>query len=188
MTLVLENVRSGRNVGSILRTADAFGLREVILVGYTPQPPHREILKTSLGAEESVPWRHFGTIEETVEALRQNGGRILALEQTTESILVGVQVFAQAPTSRSPSAQSLLRAPSSRVKPNDLSTAIVLRQRSPRRHASRARPRRTALSSIPQYGMKHSLNVSVAAGIVAYVAAMAYRRIIGVGRWRHVLA
>ena len=173
MTLVLENVRSGRNVGSILRTADAFGLREVILVGYTPQPPHREILKTSLGAEESVPWRHFGTIEEAVGALRQNGGRVLALEQTTESVVLGVQVFAQAPTSRSPSAQPPT-APSSRAKPYDLSTVIVLGNEV-RGVTQAALDLADGAIEIPQYGMKHSLNVSVAAGIVAYVAAMAYR-------------
>ena len=150
MTLVLENVRSGRNVGSILRTADAFALQEVILVGYTPQPPHREILKTSLGAEESVPWRHFETIQEAVGALRQNRCRLLALEQTTESRDVREVGFGE-----SPSGEML---------------AVVLGN-----EVRGVTPEALALVDggieIAQYGMKHSLNVSVAAGIVAYLAA-----------------
>ena len=146
MALVLENVRSGRNVGSMLRTADAFALAEVVLVGYTPVPPHREILKTSLGAEESVPWRHFGTIEEAVGALRQNGWRVLALEQTTESVDVRDVRFGESPLAfvvgnevRGVSQAAL-----------DLVDGAV---------------------EIGQYGMKHSLNVGVAAGVVAYLGA-----------------
>ena len=156
LTLVLENVRSGANVGSVLRTADAFALAEVCLVGITPRPPHREILKTSLGAEETVAWSHYAGIEECLGALRQNGTRILALEQATGSYKVGDARFGE----------SLLRAGG---------LALVLGNEV-RGVTQAALDRCDGAVEVPQFGMKHSLNVSVAAGIVSYLAAVARQR------------
>ena len=155
LTLVLENVRSGGNVGSVLRTADAFALTEVVLVGYTPVPPHREILKTSLGAEEAVPWVHRATIAEAVDALRQNGCRVLALEQTTGGVELTRAGFGES-----------LHAPGG--------LAVVLGNEV-RGVSQAALDLCDGAVEIAQYGSKHSLNVSVAAGIVAFVAAAGAR-------------
>ena len=155
LTLVLENVRSGHNVGALFRTADAFALAGLALVGFTPQPPHREILKTSLGAEASVPWTHYPSIADAVDALRQNGTHVLALEQTTESVAVTPAGFGD-----------------SLVAPGGL--AIVLGNEV-RGVSQAALDLCDGAVEIAQYGSKHSLNVSVAAGIVAYLATAASR-------------
>ena len=91
LTILLDNVRSMHNVGSIFRTADAFRLEELILVGITGCPPHPLIHKTAIGAEEAVPWRHLGSAIELLEHYRQEGRTILALEQTHQSITLGNQ-------------------------------------------------------------------------------------------------
>jgi tRNA G18 (ribose-2'-O)-methylase SpoU len=78
---VLENVRSAYNVGSVFRTADAFLLEGVYLCGYTAFPPHKEIRKTALGAEETVHWQHFKKVTDAIESLRQAGYQIFAVEQ-----------------------------------------------------------------------------------------------------------
>jgi len=100
LILVVHNIRSTHNVGSLLRTADGLGLEAVYLTGYTPYPaapdderlPHlaqkltQQIHKTALGAETTVPWRHFATIDQALAALRQSGFTIAALEQAAGSI------------------------------------------------------------------------------------------------------
>ncbi|HRF25995.1 MAG TPA: TrmH family RNA methyltransferase, partial [Ferruginibacter sp.] len=91
---VLENVRSAYNVGSVFRTADAFLLQAVYLTGYTAYPPHKEIRKTALGAEDSVDWRHFPNTSEAIEALREMGYRVYAVEQVHESIMLQDMVTA----------------------------------------------------------------------------------------------
>ncbi len=158
LTFVLENVRSGNNVGSVLRTADAFALAEVVLVGITPQPPHREILKTSLGAEESVPWRSFGDMPSCLIALRQNGTQIFALEQTTHSRAVDTVRFGEIGAQKSENAMAA-------------GLAIVLGNEVRGVSATTLAAMDGAVE-IEQFGMKHSLNVSVAAGIVAYALRM----------------
>src|SRR6476469_6513667 len=79
--VVLENVRSAYNVGSVFRTADAFLLEAIYLCGYTAFPPHKEIRKTALGAEETVTWKHFKKIEEALADLEEQGYRVFAVEQ-----------------------------------------------------------------------------------------------------------
>src|ERR1700676_4505972 len=71
--LLLENIRSMHNVGSVFRTADAFLAEAIYLCGYTPQPPHRDIHKTALGATETVEWKYFGSAVEAISALREAG-------------------------------------------------------------------------------------------------------------------
>src|SRR6266851_5252255 len=81
VVLVLDNIRSMHNVGSVFRTADAFLLQGIYLCGYTPQPPHRDINKTALGATETVEWNYFKTTLQAIESLRDAGYGIVAVEQ-----------------------------------------------------------------------------------------------------------
>ncbi len=149
LLLVLENIRSMHNVGSIFRTADAFLVEKLCLCGYTPRPPHRDIYKTALGATDTVQWEHFDEAPVLLNALRGQGYRVLALEQTEGS--VGLQFFNALP---------------------DEKIAIVLGNEV--EGVSEA-----ALAccdgsvEIPQFGSKHSLNVSVAAGLVLWEFARA---------------
>ncbi|MEL6923354.1 MAG: TrmH family RNA methyltransferase, partial [Bacteroidota bacterium] len=85
IVLVLDNVRSALNVGSAFRTADAFALEKIMLCGITAQPPHREILKTAIGATESVAWSYYPQTTEAVDQLRAEGYQIAAVEQAAES-------------------------------------------------------------------------------------------------------
>ena len=141
---MLENIRSGNNVGSIFRTADAFGLEEVILAGYTPAPPHREILKTSLGAEVSVPWRSVSDIAPLLNEFSQHGYCITALEQTTESTLLG------------------------RYRPALHAGTVVVLGNEVRGVSAETLALCDEVLEIPQVGTKQSLNVSVAVGVAAY--------------------
>jgi 23S rRNA (guanosine2251-2'-O)-methyltransferase len=147
---VLDDVRSALNVGSIFRTADAFAAIEVILCGITATPPHREILKTALGSTESVAWRHFPSIAECMQTLQQEGYKIWAIEQAKGSISLENADFI-----------------------NTEKHALILGNEVDG-------VSETALSfadgciEIPQFGTKHSLNVAVSAGIVAWGLIMSY--------------
>jgi len=142
--VVLDNIRSMHNVGSVFRTADAFLLRAVYLCGYTPQPPHRDIHKTALGATETVDWQYFATTVEAVQSLKAAGYSVYAVEQTEGSI--PLQEFALAGSGGL-----------AVVFGNEVSGvgegALELCDGS---------------VEIPQWGMKHSLNISIAAGIVLW--------------------
>lgn len=162
VVFVLENVRSGNNVGSVLRTADAFGVAQIVMTGITPTPPHREILKASLGAEESVPWRFEEGIEPCLRAFRQNGSRIYALEQTTASISIEGFGFGESPQENSPA--------------DDLTPLVIVLGNEVRGVSAEALTLVDGAIEIPQHGMKHSLNVSVAAGIVAYALRRGWER------------
>src|SRR6187200_1815491 len=83
---VLENIRSAYNVGSVFRTADAFLLEAVYITGYTARPPHKEIKKTALGAEDSVRWEYFPSAKEAIDMLRLDGYKVFAVEQVQNSI------------------------------------------------------------------------------------------------------
>ena len=86
VVVVLENIRSAYNVGSVFRTADAFLIESIIITGYTAQPPHKEISKTALGAQDSVDWQYFQTTKEAIEHLKKNKYKIYAVEQVTDSV------------------------------------------------------------------------------------------------------
>src|SRR5579863_2923838 len=86
--LVLDNVRSMNNIGSVFRTADAFLLEAIYLCGVTAKPPHREIQKTALGATETVNWKHFETTMEAVNSLKAEGYKVYAVEQADQSIML----------------------------------------------------------------------------------------------------
>lgn len=141
---ILENVRSAYNVGSVFRTADAFLIDSIIITGYTAVPPHKEIKKTALGAEESVDWQYFKTTAEAIEELRSKGYKVFAVEQVDNSI--SLEAIGTDSTEK--------RA---FVFGNEVSgveqEVIALCD---------------GCVEIPQFGMKHSLNISVAAGIVLW--------------------
>lgn len=142
--LVLDDVRSRHNVGSMFRTADAFGIEGIVLCGYTPQPPHREIEKTALGATVSVPWVHAPDILAVLTELKTDGYRILAVEQTEQAIqLERFNLEADGPV-------ALVMG----NELNGVSDAVL--------------GLADACIAIPQHGSKHSLNVSVCAGVVLW--------------------
>jgi len=147
VVVVLDNIRSMHNVGSVFRTADAFLLQGILLCGYTPQPPHRDIHKTALGATETVDWQYFPATADAVRSLKEEGFAVFAVEQTAGSI--PLQEFA------SRRADNL--GPLAVVFGNEVSgvgeEALALCDGS---------------IEIPQWGMKHSLNISIAAGIVLW--------------------
>ena len=144
LVLVLDNIRSALNVGSIFRTADAFAVESVVLCGITAQPPHREMLKTALGATETVPWEYFSSTTEALVQLRARGARIVAVEQTDLS--TPLQDFV--PESGKLHALVL----GNEVKGVD-DEALKLCD---------------AAIEIPQFGTKHSINVAVCAGVVVW--------------------
>jgi tRNA G18 (ribose-2'-O)-methylase SpoU len=88
LTVVLDNVRSLHNIGSVFRTADAFLIERIFLCGISATPPHPEIHKSALGAEHSVIWKYFEDTTQALEQLRQMGYRVYAVEQTHDSILL----------------------------------------------------------------------------------------------------
>ncbi|MEP7279541.1 MAG: RNA methyltransferase [Bacteroidota bacterium] len=144
---VLENVRSAYNVGSVLRTADAFLLEAVYTTGYTAHPPHKQISKTALGADESVTTRHFNDAAEAIAELKTRGFTILAVEQAAGSH----------PLHRYAATGDVLLAVvfGNEVSGVDQSTILLC----------------DGCIEIPQLGVKHSLNIAVAAGIVLWELA-----------------
>ena len=142
VVVVLDNIRSLSNVGSVFRSADAFRIGELFLCGITACPPHREIHKTALGADETVPWRYFTTTAEACEELRSRGYRIFAVEQVEGSVML--QDF--------------------KAEPN---TAFVLGNEVDG-VSDEALPYCDGTVEIPQQGTKHSLNVSVCSGIIMW--------------------
>jgi tRNA G18 (ribose-2'-O)-methylase SpoU len=144
IVLVLDNIRSMHNVGSVFRTADAFLIESICLCGFTPQPPHRDIHKTALGATETVQWCYYPTTREAVEALQQRGYEIFAVEQVTDSIPLN----------------QLYQEPGDKI-------ALIFGNEVNGVDASVLSLCKGSIE-IPQAGMKHSLNVSIAAGIVLW--------------------
>lgn len=140
--VVLENVRSAYNVGSVFRTADAFLLEAVYLCGYTAFPPHKEIRKTALGADETVTWKHFKKVVEALEDLRKQDYKIYSVEQAEDS---------HALQDITPG-EKIAVVFGNEVTGVEQSTIALT----------------DGCIEIPQLGMKHSLNVSVAAGVVLW--------------------
>ncbi|WP_455250232.1 RNA methyltransferase [Porphyromonas sp.] len=147
LILVLDSIRSMNNIGSIFRSADAFRIEGLILCGITAQPPHPDIHKTALGAEESVPWRYSSNCLEAVRELQAKGYTVLALEQAHESLRL----------------DRFLPEPGARY-------ALVLGNEV-KGVAEEVVAAADHCLEIPQYGTKHSLNVSVAAGIALWQLA-----------------
>lgn len=144
VVVVLDNVRSMHNVGSIFRTCDGFAVEQVCLCGITSQPPHREIEKTALGATQSMSWIYYIDPVEAVEQLRKKGYQIIAVEQAEKSIMLNefeakheekyALVFGNEVNGVSDEVMSII----------------------------------DACIEIPQFGTKHSFNIVVSAGIVLW--------------------
>jgi 23S rRNA (guanosine2251-2'-O)-methyltransferase len=143
LIIVLDNIRSMHNVGSVFRTADAFLAEAICLCGYTPQPPHRDIHKTALGATETVDWLYFPSTLEAVQDLQKRGYRIFAVEQAEGSISL------------------------EKFSANGDKTALVFGNEVGGVDAEVLKICDGCIE-IPQWGTKHSLNISVAAGIVLW--------------------
>jgi len=141
--LLLYNIRSMWNVGSMFRTADAAGIEKMILCGYTATPPRKEIDKTALGAQNTVLWEYYADPIEAITILKEDGVRICALEITTGSI------------------------PYTEIKPADFPLCLIVGN-----EVDGIEPRLLDccdhVLEIPQYGIKHSLNVAVAAGVALF--------------------
>ena len=144
LVVVLDHVRSLYNVGSVFRTADAFRLSGVCLCGITARPPHPEIHKTALGAEESVDWRYFEQTEDCVRWLKSEGYTVMAVEQCKGSVLLDSDFEVENP--------KLAIVLGNEVKGVQQQVVDMC----------------DGCLEIPQYGTKHSLNVSVTAGIVIW--------------------
>jgi tRNA G18 (ribose-2'-O)-methylase SpoU len=142
--LILDNLRSLSNIGSIFRTADAFIIEKILLTGITATPPHREIQKTALGATESVDWQYFGTTIEAVQRLKADGIKIFAVEQAEDSVMLDAFSF------DFNSKWALIFG--NEVKGVDEEAMQWV----------------DGCIEIPQFGTKHSLNVSITAGIVIW--------------------
>ncbi len=144
VVVVLDNIRSMHNVGSVFRTADAFLIEAICLCGYTPQPPHRDIHKTALGATESVDWLYLPTALEAVQQLKENGYKVYGIEQAEGSI----------------SLENFSKQPGDKI-------AVVFGNEVEGVNEQVLKYCDGCIE-IPQSGMKHSLNISVAAGIVLW--------------------
>ena len=144
IVLVLDNIRSAHNVGSAFRTSDAFKVDRIWLCGICAVPPSAEIHKSALGAEDSVPWEHAADTMEAISRLRADGYRIVAVEQTENSVKLGE--FRPVPGER---------------------YALIFGNEVDGVQQSVVDASDFALE-IPQYGTKHSLNVSVSIGVVLW--------------------
>ena len=140
--IVLDNIRSMENVGSFFRTADAFRIEAIYLCGITARPPHREIHKTALGADESVDWKYFETTADACEHLKSKNYSIFAVEQVENSIKLN--------DFKTPAMSAYIFG----NEVDGVDDAVL--------------PYCEQAIEIPQEGTKHSLNVSVSGGIVMY--------------------
>ena len=144
LIVVLDDVRSMYNVGSVLRSCDAFRVEEVLLCGITAVPPHPEIHKTALGAEDSVSWRHYESAMEAVAELKSRGVRVMAVEQCEGSTMLND------------------------FTPEEGRRYAVVLGNEVKGVRQEVVDACDGCLEIPQFGTKHSLNVSVTAGIVVW--------------------
>ena len=148
LVVVLDHVRSLYNVGSVFRTSDAFRVSLVCLCGITARPPHPEIHKTALGAEDSVDWKYFERTEDCITWLKEQGYKVLAIEQCEGSTL-------------------LTEMENGKWKMENGKLAVVLGNEV-KGVQQQVVDMCDGCLEIPQYGTKHSMNVSVTAGIVIW--------------------
>lgn len=150
VSLLLDDIRSANNVGSLFRTADCFALTHVYLCGITATPPHRDILKTALGATETVSWSHHEDAVTLVQELQGGGAQVQCLEQTEQSVLL---------RNFSPTDQPLVLVVGNEV--NGVNQAVI--------------DAANGTVEIEQFGTKHSLNVAVAGGMLVWAVSLGFR-------------
>ncbi len=144
VVVVLENIRSAYNVGSVFRTSDAFLVEAIYIIGYSAKPPHKEIKKTALGAEETVTWKYFKTTAEAIEELRHEKYKVFAVEQAAGSYKLQALSFGPE--------EKIAVIFGNEVTGVEQSTIHLC----------------DGCIEIPQLGMKHSLNIATAAGVVLW--------------------
>lgn len=144
LVVVLDDVRSLNNIGSIFRTSDAFVVERIMLCGITATPPHPDIHKTALGAEDSVQWSYYGHVADAIEQLRADGYVICSIEQVNGSVMLN----------------------DFKVEPGKRYAVILGNE--VKGVCQQAVDMSDYCIEIPQYGTKHSLNVSITAGIVIW--------------------
>ena len=142
--VALDNIRSAQNVGSFFRTCDSLGVDKIFLCGITSVPPNKEILKTALGATESVKWEHFENTSKCIETLKKKGFTIICIEQTEKSLMLDKYEFNID--------ENICLVFGNEIE--GVSKEII--------------EMANDCVEIPQLGTKHSLNVSVAGGIVIW--------------------
>jgi 23S rRNA (guanosine2251-2'-O)-methyltransferase len=144
VAVVLDNVRSMHNIGSVFRTSDGFAVEQLVLCGISAQPPHREIEKTALGATQSVNWSHFADAVEAITHLRNQGYKIIAIEQAENSIMLN------------------------NFKPETNEKYALIFGNEVNGVSDEVMQKIDACIEIPQFGTKHSFNIVVSAGIVLW--------------------
>ena len=142
--VVLENIRSAYNVGSVFRTADAFLLEAIYICGYTCCPPHKEIKKTALGAEETVAWKHFVNSTVAILELKDMGYKVFSVEQASGSTMLNNLNFDVTDKIAVIFGNEVTGVEQTTIQQSE------------------------GCIEIPQFGMKHSLNISTAAGVVMW--------------------
>jgi len=144
IVVVLENVRSAYNVGSVFRTSDAFLLQSIYICGYTAHPPHKEIKKTALGAEDTVAWKYFKKTSEAIEELRKENYRVFSIEQAINSHPLHEIAIEKHEKIALIFGNEVTGVEQSTIELTD------------------------GCIEIPQLGMKHSLNIATAVGVVLW--------------------
>ena len=144
LILILDNIRSLNNIGSVFRTADAFRVQHIYLCGITARPPHKDIQKTALGATDSVSWSYAKDTLDVVDNLKKKGIKILSIEQAEDSIMLQDFKFNSGNTYAMVFGHEVKGVSQDVVNQSD------------------------AVIEIPQFGTKHSVNISVSAGICCW--------------------
>jgi tRNA G18 (ribose-2'-O)-methylase SpoU len=167
LIVVLDDVRSMYNIGSVFRTSDAFRVEAVYLCGITARPPHPEIHKTALGGEDSVTWRYFATAQEAVEELHRNNYHVFAIEQCEGSTLLQ-ELKIENGKWKITELQGNHKVQRSKFKDQSSSKYAVVFGNEVKGVHQEVVDLCDGCIEIPQFGTKHSMNVSVTAGIVIW--------------------
>ena len=167
LIVVLDDVRSMYNIGSVFRTSDAFRVEAVYLCGITARPPHPEIHKTALGGEDSVTWRYFATAQEAVEELHRNNYHVFAIEQCEGSTLLQ-ELKMENGKLKITELQGNHKVQRSKIKVQSSSKYAVVFGNEVKGVHQEVVDLCDGCIEIPQFGTKHSMNVSVTAGIVIW--------------------
>ena len=150
--IILDNIRSLSNVGSVFRTSDAFLIKEIILCGITSTPPHREIQKTALGATESVDWRYTESTADAVREFQELGMKVYAIEQAEESKMLDEVEF------------------------NFANEIVIVMGNEVKGVSDEVMELVNDCIELPQFGTKHSLNISVTTGILIWELFQQFQR------------
>ena len=167
LIVVLDDVRSMYNIGTVFRTSDAFRVEAVYLCGITARPPHPEIHKTALGGEDSVTWRYFATAQEAVEELHRNNYHVFAIEQCEGSTLLQ-ELKIENGKLKITELQGNHKVQRSKFKDQSSSKYAVVFGNEVKGVHQEVVDQCDGCIEIPQFGTKHSMNVSVTAGIVIW--------------------